>query len=615
MTKVIYEVDMNSIKTFQRKLKRNKQKQHWLFFTLLFIFCSAAQAANDMQSIIRTTYAGANQSVAVRNTVQTLSSDFETGVNNWQSAFGGSWQVIQQGNNNVYRQSWTSGTKYSSYPLAQTGKMSFSWQMRFDDKGNKKAGMLFMASDTNNRNHGDSYMVWQAPSEIRIYKYLANNRVSLVSAPLSANHNTLYAYRVEFDTESGHIDVWREENLVISWVDIDPLTEGQFIGLRTNYSIVDFDNVRVEKQDSLVYLHSDHLGSTNAMSDKNGELSGEEERFYPFGEYRTGGQSSIVDTGFTGHKENRDIGLTYMNARYFVAGLGRFASADTIVPDPGNSQQFNRYSYVLNNPTLFTDPTGHCVAGAQCPEFIEKTAGDIKRYIEGQIVNESSGAAHQHPERDHLLLAKCVYLNGCVRVNNWKRELGDNLRRYGFTEADFQNEFGFNAGLFRNVETGEFFIAFAGTEIGATDKFINDLYTDARQAIGILDEQYIAAAELGLKARELLYDVTVGGHSLGAGLAGIAALFGDFDATNINPAGVHPDVLAQLEDKYDIQLTTDVSKINYYYTRNDELTYVQNLIDSLPGPIGNGYLIGPPANGTYSGHALSSACADIDLTC
>jgi hypothetical protein len=48
------------------------------------------------------------------------------------------------------------------------------------------------------------------------------------------------------------------------------------------------------------------------------------------------------------------------NARYYVAEIGRFASADTIVPDPLNPQSFNRYAYVLNNPLKFADPSGHC---------------------------------------------------------------------------------------------------------------------------------------------------------------------------------------------------------------------------------------------------------------
>ncbi|MBN1315450.1 MAG: hypothetical protein JXA42_08280 [Anaerolineales bacterium] len=48
-----------------------------------------------------------------------------------------------------------------------------------------------------------------------------------------------------------------------------------------------------------------------------------------------------------------------MRARFFVPGLGRFASADTIVPDPGNPQTLNRYSYTIGNPLRFYDPNGH----------------------------------------------------------------------------------------------------------------------------------------------------------------------------------------------------------------------------------------------------------------
>jgi pyocin large subunit-like protein len=39
--------------------------------------------------------------------------------------------------------------------------------------------------------------------------------------------------------------------------------------------------------------------------------------------------------------------------------LGRFLSADTLVPDSKNPQQFNRYAYGLNNPVKYTDPSGH----------------------------------------------------------------------------------------------------------------------------------------------------------------------------------------------------------------------------------------------------------------
>jgi hypothetical protein len=44
----------------------------------------------------------------------------------------------------------------------------------------------------------------------------------------------------------------------------------------------------------------------------------------------------------------------------FLPLLGRFLSADTIVPSPGNPQAWNRYAYTFNNPLKYTDPSGHC---------------------------------------------------------------------------------------------------------------------------------------------------------------------------------------------------------------------------------------------------------------
>ena len=50
-------------------------------------------------------------------------------------------------------------------------------------------------------------------------------------------------------------------------------------------------------------------------------------------------------------------------ARQYDPALGRFLQADTIVPDPGNPQSLNRYSYTLGNPLRYTDPSGHRCEG------------------------------------------------------------------------------------------------------------------------------------------------------------------------------------------------------------------------------------------------------------
>jgi hypothetical protein len=54
-----------------------------------------------------------------------------------------------------------------------------------------------------------------------------------------------------------------------------------------------------------------------------------------------------------------------MGARWYDAQLGRWISADTIVPDPANPQSLNRYSYVYNNPLKYVDPSGHVTVDAE----------------------------------------------------------------------------------------------------------------------------------------------------------------------------------------------------------------------------------------------------------
>lgn len=69
-----------------------------------------------------------------------------------------------------------------------------------------------------------------------------------------------------------------------------------------------------------------------------------------------------VRRGFTDHEMLPEFagGLIHMNGRIYDPNLGRFMTADSVIPDPDDSQSYNRYSYVFNNPLTMTDPDGHC---------------------------------------------------------------------------------------------------------------------------------------------------------------------------------------------------------------------------------------------------------------
>lgn len=87
--------------------------------------------------------------------------------------------------------------------------------------------------------------------------------------------------------------------------------------------------------------------------------------------------SQTTDYRFTGKRWQGDIGLYYYGARWYDHPIGRCAQADSIVPEPGNPQSLNRYSYALNNPVESTDPTGHWVESALDIAFIGYDLYDI----------------------------------------------------------------------------------------------------------------------------------------------------------------------------------------------------------------------------------------------
>ncbi len=119
--------------------------------------------------------------------------------------------------------------------------------------------------------------------------------------------------------------------------------------------------MRVDEQggDGVYYLHGDHLGSTSLTTDESGGMVARQ-LYHPYGTTRYSEGTLATDFGFTGQRHD-GTGLVFMHARYYHPMLGRFISADTMVPSPGNPQDFNRYTYTRNNPVLYTDPSGHFI--------------------------------------------------------------------------------------------------------------------------------------------------------------------------------------------------------------------------------------------------------------
>ena len=114
----------------------------------------------------------------------------------------------------------------------------------------------------------------------------------------------------------------------------------------------------------------DYLGNITHIATSDGTLV-EENSYDPWGRLRNPETNEIytigaepelmLGRGYTGHEHLSMFGLINMNARLYDPLLGRFLSPDPYVQMPDFTQNFNRYSYCLNNPLVYVDENGEFV--------------------------------------------------------------------------------------------------------------------------------------------------------------------------------------------------------------------------------------------------------------
>ncbi|WP_412522145.1 FG-GAP-like repeat-containing protein [Shewanella algae] len=126
------------------------------------------------------------------------------------------------------------------------------------------------------------------------------------------------------------------------------------------------------------YLHKDHQGSTTTITNKSGNVV-QQFTYDPWGKQTAAYSHSLLNDyiapaaskGYTGHEGIDNLNLIHMNGRIYDPTLGRFLQADPHIQAPTDTQSYNRYSYVKNNPMSYTDPSGF---------FFDKLWKEIKKY-------------------------------------------------------------------------------------------------------------------------------------------------------------------------------------------------------------------------------------------
>jgi RHS repeat-associated protein len=111
---------------------------------------------------------------------------------------------------------------------------------------------------------------------------------------------------------------------------------------------------------SASYYLTDQVDSVTVVLDDGGKIVTQHE-YLPFGEtWITEGDKKNAPK-YNSQELDKESGYYFYNARHYDPEIGRFVTADNIVNGEYDTQGWNRYSYVKNNPVVYKDPTGHVI--------------------------------------------------------------------------------------------------------------------------------------------------------------------------------------------------------------------------------------------------------------
>lgn len=299
-------------------------------------------------------------------------------LSTWTGAFAGAAGYDANGNGNITSKTDVTGYAYQpgTHRISQATHSGQSWFYDYDANGNVKSASHGSINPFNGK-FFETYTAFNLPRDASVKQagiptsYLnwvydgGHNRVREVSSV----HGTTYFMGGYERVERDRTDVATANNGSAYTGCLEERTyiatpEGM-VGLITNRSA----SCAGGATSAPAYWHKDHLGSLVAVTDASQQVTARF-RFDPWGLRQCGSGANFntwtvacnaqnnEERGFTGHEMLDELGFVHMNGRLYDPITGRMLQADPIIQDAYNSQNYNRYSYVLNNPLSMTDPTG-----------------------------------------------------------------------------------------------------------------------------------------------------------------------------------------------------------------------------------------------------------------
>ncbi|RDX33513.1 RHS repeat-associated core domain-containing protein [Arcobacter sp. HD9-500m-PIT-SAG02] len=189
-----------------------------------------------------------------------------------------------------------------------------------------------------------------SPDKIITMSYDSSNNLALKETENKTIYyvNKTYELEVIRDTQDQEVIIMRHHLQA----------DGKLIAIHEKTKINEKKQV-----DKTAYIHKDALNSVDLITNAKGKIV-LKQQYTPFGKVilqeETENKINKENIrGYTGHKHLYDLGLIDMGGRMYNPSIGKFLSGDPFIQDSINSQNYNRYTYVMNNPLKYTDPTGY----------------------------------------------------------------------------------------------------------------------------------------------------------------------------------------------------------------------------------------------------------------
>jgi len=161
------------------------------------------------------------------------------------------------------------------------------------------------------------------------------------------------------------------------------------------------DNGQDAGASGILYLHHDHLGSVQAITDEEGHLV-QELSYDAWGRRRNPLTWNYYDHvsdadaetpwGFSGHEHLDLFEMVNMDGRMYDPIMGRFLSPDPLMQAPDFTQGLNRYVYCLNNPLSLVDPSGYSWLSKNWKSLLASAVGITAAALSGGIASGVTGA-------------------------------------------------------------------------------------------------------------------------------------------------------------------------------------------------------------------------------